>query len=1338
MPKRKGLFLSHSKEDNAFVHALDEKLRDWGHDTFLDFHGIPGGARWEEEIYGALRKSAAFLLCATPSSMDSAWVFAEIILARFGGIPVIPLIVRPCDLPEFLGDTQHIPFHSDLEAAYEKLRDALTALGPTPEGGSWEPDKPPFPGLMALDEEHSAVFFGRESEVHQTIETLRPTVRRRRFLALVGASGCGKSSLLRAGVIPRLRAGAIAGSERWCYLQPIAPRRAPFRSLATSLREADSSLGLVQEIEDRLREPEGVLKEILNIRLSEGASVALTIDQFEEIERLTPRDEADLFLRRLREALDDPDHPLIVLAALRSDFITACLQFDPLSSLLREGTQVIGPMSRDSMRLAIQEPAERGGFEYEQGLVERILDETQHSDALPLLAYTLSLLWSRMDPETRVITRAMLDELGGVAGALRMTAQAVYERMPGPAREDLLGALTELADVNEQGHFTRRPMPLDQLPELAREPLEELVGARLLTSSTSEDGRSIISVTHEALFHNWPLLTAQLQGASESMRLRRDVVRASEEWKAARRDADYLWRGERVRQAKKLQPSKDGAGEDLAAEFLRASEDLEARALRRESELLGQRVLSANDLEPERSVLLAVAALEEYAWTPFAELALHTALFGLRERRCCRHGGPVARAVLSPDRKLVATASEDRTACLWDAGTGERVQELRGHGAPVLDVAFDPSGKRVVTSSQDAMAFVWSAETGKRVTVLEGHRERVVGAWFSSDGTRVATASNDKEARVWDAATGDPVAVLRGHRGLVRCAAFDSSGRYVLTASHDGTVRLWDADIGTELRRFVGHEPPVARATFSPSGKEFVTASGDRTARVWDLDAAMKQRSDDEVHEGSVLAGHGDVVLHASFSPDGKRIVTTSRDGTARLWDARTKQLIEVLHGHKGWVLTAAFDHIQERMATGGVDRTVRIWDARNGAPLEVFRGHGGPVLTVAFGDERTLVSASQDASARLWDVRSHDELHVLRSHTDWIDRARFSPDGGLVATGSHDGTARVWETKTGAPLAVLQHDHSVLDVAFSAGGARLVTASADGTARLWEPRKGVAEAVFQGHRDRVVSARFNSRGDHVVTSSEDETARVWDVSGELVSVFEGHRSPLTQGDFVRNGSVVTAGRDGKVHIWDASSGEGVAELRGHKKPVVVTTVDPDGRWLLTACQGGVFCVWDARTGDRLSRIHERGRAMTCACFHPEGTMIATGSDDGTAWIRSCPDGANLFVLSEHEARVTSVSFSPDGKRLITTSDDRMARLWDSSSGALVHVLRGHQAPVQNAVFHPDGVRIVTTSEDGTARIWLDRSGRELLDFSRRRTTRDLEAEERRHFGLPEKRSVEA
>ncbi|MGK3976652.1 protein kinase [Sorangium sp. So ce118] len=506
-------------------------------------------------------------------------------------------------------------------------------------------------------------------------------------------------------------------------------------------------------------------------------------------------------------------------------------------------------------------------------------------------------------------------------------------------------------------------------------------------------------------------------------------------------------------------------------------------------------------------------------------------------------------------------------------------------------------------------------------------------------------------------------------------------------------------------RSVLGHPEGLLCASYSPDGRRIVTASRDGTVWVWNADGTGQP---------IVLRGHEDVVRSAAFSPDGRRIITASWDGTARVWNANGTGQPIVLRGHEAGVGSAAFSPDGRRIVTASGDKTVRVWNADGtGRPL-ILRGHDAALYSAAFSpDGRRIVTASDDRTARVWDADGKGESIVLRGHDAALYSAAFSPDGRRIVTASRDTTVRVWNADgTGEPIVLRGHDEAVYSAAFSPDGKHIATASWDNTARVWNADGAGEPIVLRGHDEAVYSAAFSPDGRHIATASWDGTVRVWDAddTGQPVEL-RGHEARVGSAAFSPDGRrIVTASQDKTVRVWNADGAGEPIVLRGHDEEVYSAAFSPDGRRIVTASHDHTARVWNADgTGEPIV-LRGHGDAVSSAAFSLDGRRIVTASWDRTARVWNADGTGGRIVLRGHDEALYSAAFSPDGKRIVTTSWDKTAMVWNADGTGEPLVLRGHEDAVDSAAFSPDGRRIVTASFDKTVRVWsADGTGEPLV-----------------------------
>ncbi|QLE43328.1 hypothetical protein FD723_24670 [Nostoc sp. C052] len=1163
----------------------------------------------------------------------------------------------------------------------------------------------PYMGLSAFLEEDSQYFYGREALTQQLIHQLRD----RSFLAVIGASGSGKSSIVQAGVIPQLRLGKqIPSSEQW-WITSIRPGVNPLEALARRLgggegqgaggrgqgeNYSSSSHLLLEGIFHQ-----GVEGFVYWIRNQPHRVVVLVVDQFEELFTLAPTADRDLFLELLLGAVQYAGDRFKLIITLRADFIASCLEVPALAKALQDLSVLVPPkLSLDDYRRVILNPAQQVGLKVEAELVEVLLRELNHSPGdLPLLEFVLEQLWQyRVAGELTL--QAYQEQLGGIQGALERSSQAVYESLDPQMRECAKWIFLSLTQLGEGTEDTRRRIHKSELivkkypAPLVEKTLNALTTAKLVVMNLEEEevtkGQSrqgeqekisppasptpllpysstpiTVEVAHEILIRHWSTLRWWLEENRDRLRKQRQIEQASQLWLQRSQQADFLLQGVRLAEAEDIYIKyTDELSADVqrfieACLVQRKQQQLQEKTRLKQAQravvalsILGLAAVCFGSLAYWKSQAAQLREIEALNASSIANLLSHQQLEALIAS--VKAGKQLKNTFVAPAEMQTQTLSILQQVI---SGTQER-NRLEGHSAEVSSVSFSPDGKTIVSASNDKTAILWRRD-GTKLRILTGHTDKVRSVSFSPDGQIIATASFDRTVKLWRTSDGGLIRTLNGHTAEVLSLSWSSKGQTIATGSADRTAKIWQVSDGHLLRTFSGYRDFVNSVSFSPDGKILAIASADKTVKLWSVSDGLLQKT---------LLGHSAGVSSVAFSPDGQTLASASEDKTVRLW-RRDGTLLRSIPAHNAEVLSVNFSHDGQTLASTSADSTIKLWSSKDGSLRQTLLGHSIAVYSASFSpDDQTLVSAGADKTVRLWQ-RDNPLFKTLTGSQGQLYSVSFSPDGQTLATAGQDTTIKLWRTRDGTLRQTLEghstsvygHSAEIYGLAFSPDGETLASASLDHYIKLWRTHDGYMIKTLQGHHSNVNSLSFSPDSQILASASADMTIKLWNLQKKaLIKTLQGHSAEVLSVRFSPDGQVLaSAGRDNTVKLWRVKDGKLLYTFTGHTNAVNAISFSPDGQVLASASADKTIKLWQISNAALLQTLTGHTDGVYSVSFSPDGKIIASASGDGSIklWSR---DGRELKTLPGHTDAVLSVSFSPDGKFLASASFDGTAKLW--------------------------------------------------------------------------------
>ena len=1181
----------------------------------------------------------------------------------------------------------------------------------------------PYRGLLAFGESDAEVFYGRERLSAELTAKLTARATDGGLVVVTGASGSGKSSLLRAGLLPILTRGQqVPGSGRWPRIV-MTPTKDPLTELAARLAAVGGPDALAVR-EGLARHPDQADLAIRSAVLAEAARrdeersasddsaarLVLIVDQFEQVFTLNPDLGGEVtqqaFITALCSAATNPvgpgqEPPALVVIAVRGDFCDRCAAFPELAGALQDGLFVVGPMTESELRVAITGPAEAAGLRIDPALTDTILGDlrvaggNRSAGVLPLLSQAMALTWEHREGDR--LTSHGYAQAGGVSHAVQTGADRVYESLPAgqqPLARDVLRSMTV---ASSDGTVARCPVSREDLytglPHAARSDIDAVLDAFAAERLVVLDGDTA-QLSHDVLLRAWPRLRGWLEEDQASWILYGQLADAAAAWHDSHDDPSFLYRGAQLAALQQavirwsVNPARSPVLTSTQRAFQAASELAAVRSSRR-----------------RRSGFAALALLTVLA-VAASGLAFFQRAAAIRQRDQAIYNQVIAEALQfgTSDTPLAAQLNlaayrirptQDLASRLLNTENTPLSSPLAAGAGGVDSVAFSAAGHILASGSSEGIVRLWDVTDPVRAhplgQPLTGGTGAVEAVAFSPGGHTLASGDADGTVRLWNVT--DPVHPGRLGRplavgaGTVYSVAFSPGGRTLASGSLDGTVRLWNVVDPAHPRLLgqplTGSTTGVETVAFSPDGHTLASGDADGEIRLWNVVDPARARL-----LGQHLAGGAGTVYSVAFSPSGRTLASGSLDGTVRLWNvvdpARARLLGQPLTGSTAVVVSVAFSPDGRTLASGDADGAVRLWDVADPAhpgPLgQPLPGSTAAVAWVAFSpDGHTLASGSLDGTIRLWNLPQT----VLGSRVGVVSVA-FSPDGRTLASGDADGAVRLWDVADPAHPGPLGHPltgsaAAVDSVAFGLGGHMLASGSLDGAVRLWDaanPARPRLLGATPPSRLGVMSVAFSPDGRTLASGDADGAVRLWDVTDPAHPALLGQ--PLTVGTgtvysvaFSPGGTLASGSVDGTIRLWDAANParpRPLGQPLNSRAGVLSVAFSSDGHTLASGHYDGAVRLWDITDPAHprlLGQPLTGSTAVVSVAFSPDGHMLASGDYDGTVWLRDVTDPSHPRPLGQpltgSTAAVYSVAFSPGGHTLASGSVDGATRLWNLS-----------------------------------------------------------------------------
>jgi WD40 repeat protein len=1192
----------------------------------------------------------------------------------------------------------------------------------------------PYQGLKRFNLKDRDRFFGRDKLIARLFEA----VNRSSLSLILGASGSGKSSVVRAGLIPELKKSL---ESQTFYDFIFKPNQDPFDSLHRCLlsEEKDYSFSKAQA-EIALEAKANTLSKVISTLRKDEERWLIFVDQFEEL--FTICDDPDKrknFIAGLVQIAKSGNSSVKIVLAMRSDFLEQFSFYPDLGAIANQNNiHLVTEMYPDELRQAIEQPTAKHGVVFELGLVEQIIQEVEGQKGyLPLLQYTLNLLWEsecqtlgadgRPSIEDRTLNKKIYAELEGVRGALQKRVNEIYSTLNQDQQtttKQIFLKLVNIVDTDSGSRAVSRRAYRDEfVSESVEKTLNRFIDENLLVSSseysnpeelqTSDRNRlkqsASVEIAHEILLSSWDDLKHWIEQEKEAIILKNWLVGEARRWQKIlsedeSRAKDELLKGSRLDQVVEFR-NKDafknlGRLSDQEEKFINASvawRDHQAE-LERERKLKELEAEVALNTEQERNQILNQALNEAQVTIADAQQKrrqiIRQGLMVLSGITVVTIAVSIAGVVIS--QKLVEAQKGTQ---LEQAGTSARQQFQTGELEALLSAMRSGQELKALVKDRHLQDYPTISPLFALQNILDNIHEQnqinaeqgeIKGVSFSPNGQQIATTGGNGTVKLWNK-SGKLLTEWDTHLEMVNHLSFSPNGQQIATAGGNGTVIIWDLS-GKKLKEWMAHqEGGVNYLSFNQSGNKIATAGGDGMIRLWNL-SGEKSKEWKAVDQKN--AGVRSVVISSNG-----QIVSVGEDGLLRLWDLSGKKLAEWKAPQNKSILSVSFSPDGQRIATADEDNTARLWDL-SGKQIALFKGHQGKITSISISPNgQRVVTTGEDGTARIWDLTGK-EITQLRGHHGAVESASFSQDNQHLITGGKDETIRLWNLADKPVVSFQKTQDDLNDISFSPKNKQqFVTVGDDGMIRLWN-LSGKQERQFQIRPPAPLkSVSFSGDGQRLVVSGKTNRIRMWSVSGENIPPLleESEVGLVIQSvSFSPDGLYIATGAsDGTAKLWTVS-GQEKAKLRGHKGQIWEVKFSPNGSLLATAGVDGTVKLWNLAGQEQTKLVGYQGKVNLS--FSPDSQQIVTTSEDSVVRLWDIA-GQEKLQFFTYQRVITSVSFSPDGQLIATADRDGIVRIWDKL-GRQVFEFQGNGDPFLGSSFSLDGQYLATAALGGKGYLW--------------------------------------
>lgn len=1298
--EKKKVFIHFHEVDRNIILSIINRLQDKSNiELNLDQSGLNENEEFTQEKEEALNRCNVLLVFGGASKIGS-WLNEDLIISveerqqdRNRALKVLPVLLPGAKrgdkskLPNCLVNASWIQIGSPLviedtagllfNAIFE--RDSVKYLQ--------ENSVSPFRGLAYFGVEDGEFYFGRESLVEWLIEDISEE-QENKFIAICGASGSGKSSLARAGLLASLGKEVLSGSSFWQQVT-LFPGENPLENLAIAL----SSKGVIDPSPTSIREfidGTQIDRRFLYLacrsflsRTSKAGKVVVLIDQFEEVftqchSEILRRS----FIENICYAVTSKLGNLLLIITLRSDFYGKCAPYQQLSDLISRWSTLVGPMDKEAIRNTITLPAIQNGFAYESGLVDILVNETEPG-SLPLLQDTLQSLWIKR--ENNLITNDHYAEIGGLSGALDQRTTLLFDKLSDSDKVLCRTLFLRLVEPGEGTDDTKRRVERQELLSLSHdsEKIQDLLDyfssaeTRLLRIT-----RDKVEVTHEALIRNWGLLKSWIEEERENLMIHRRLSRDQVEWVRNEQDEAYLYSGSRLHQIEDWMSSSGPTLNTGEEEFVERSREKRAKSRRRTrlARIMGT-VAALLFI-----VVLSISLISINSAKNESQRSLSESLSSLAMNEMALNSYSLESFRLAEEAFLLNPKDHSaRISLLHNIFPFIPHQMLEKHEGGV-SAKFLKGDSLVLTYGEDEVIRLWHLDDLNNPVILPGHtgQNKVT---LSADEELLLTCGEDGLARLWELKNPTNPIILKGHQGKVT-GVFSNDGRRILTSDEYGLIQLWHVSGIQQPVLLEGHKKRVT-AFFSEKQDKIVSYDEGGSARVWSMD---------DLDNPQLLQGHRDKITKAILSKKEDLLVTGSSDGTVRVWDLSGSENSFILPS-KGFATPFLINNDEEVIVSNNIEDTIKIWSLKNPTQPRIFNHPKGYRFRGWNEDQnKVLMNNFSGGPIYLFNVQDLSSPIVLTIQDRQVNNAMFSNTEDYIIGYNQYGNIAIWNPDDpDGPLPFYGHNDAIYRIFFSADDSRFVSLTEYEENRIWNITNPFAYTTILG-KGSINGAQFSKDNSRLLTYGQDGYARIWNYSSRFNPI-EINKEGLPLTGFVfheKTNTGLAFGLDSFAYLWNLEDIENPQLFKGLGFSMYEGEFSKDGQKALIYSEtGNTALLLNTSLPDSLVELKGPSSYLGITSFSKDSEKVLLGGDeDSTLFIWEITDLSTPIQLSIPGAIFDSAEFDNDGSHILTSSNDSIVRIWDLEQRKPIAILGGGKYRLRDCRFSIDFQKIAAQDQN--------------------------------------------